>query len=144
MGLIIVKKMVRFTLFFWSYWFVMLCWYIFLSLCLIHFQLIKTIFCNCRRKLGQLVGFVIKDWQICLVVVVKAMRGCSWLNICPMKHLQNTFSIVIAHFMHVSSFLRLLSNDLIFLWYFQFVFLCFSLWIKFTLLICWQVLCFFL
>ncbi|XLR53635.1 hypothetical protein S83_004307 [Arachis hypogaea] len=45
------------------------------------------------RKLDLLASFVTKDWRICLVVVVKAKRGCVWPNTCPTKHSQNTFSI---------------------------------------------------
>lgn len=62
--------------------------------------LMRTNFVNCRRKLDRLVSFAAKDWQICLVVVVKTMRGCLWLNICQTKHLRNTFSTVIVRFMH--------------------------------------------
>lgn len=66
------------------------------------FQLMRTIFFhNSRRKQDQLVSFVTKDWQICLVVVVKEMRGCLWQNTCPMKHLQSTFSIVRAPVIYV-------------------------------------------
>jgi len=74
--------------------------------------LMWTNFGNCRRKLDRLVSFVAKDWQICLVVVVKTMRGCLWLSICQTKHLQNTFSTVIARFMHMSSFLFHIWNQI--------------------------------
>ena len=52
---------------------------------------------NYRKKQNQLVSYATRDWQICLGFVVKMMRDYLWLNLCPMKHLQNIFFTVRLH-----------------------------------------------
>ncbi|XP_048422030.1 serine/threonine-protein kinase BSK7-like isoform X1 [Pyrus x bretschneideri] len=49
---------------------------------------------NLWRKQDWSVTSATIDWSICLVVVVKVMKGCLRRNICPMKHLQSIFFIV--------------------------------------------------
>ncbi|RVX09002.1 putative serine/threonine-protein kinase [Vitis vinifera] len=49
----------------------------------------------CAWKKQDLLGSSeITDWQICLVVVLKEMRGYLSQNLCPMTHLQSTCFIV--------------------------------------------------
>ncbi|XP_048422031.1 serine/threonine-protein kinase BSK3-like isoform X2 [Pyrus x bretschneideri] len=49
---------------------------------------------NLWRKQDWSVTSATIDWSICLVVVVKVMKGCLRRNICPMKHLQSIFFIL--------------------------------------------------
>lgn len=47
-----------------------------------------------RKKQKLLANFGTTEWLICLVAVVKVMRGYWLLNLCPMKLLQNIYFTV--------------------------------------------------
>ena len=49
---------------------------------------------NFRKKQDLLGSSGITDWQIYLVAVMRVMKGYLSLNLCPMTHLQSTYSIV--------------------------------------------------